>query len=216
MAENQTTPEKKKLTTVGVQGLKEPGYVWDTELPGFCIRVNPGGSKIYLARYRNEFGQQRWQRVGKHPSNTSENARAQARIVLGESAKGLDPSAERDRRREAIKVEDLVKKFREDYLPKKAAATIANYNNQLDRFILPAIGTKAGRGSRSHSSRHREAHARAPVGGGAWTHGGGPHNQRGWGRPLVASHGIGDQESLEALAPARSRCALGTHFTPLA
>ena len=143
MAEEQDDPAKTKLTTARVQGFKKAGYYWDSQLPGFCVRVNPGGSKVYLARYRNELGQQKWQKVGRHPANTADDARTQAWTILGDSEKGLDPAAEREKRKEAITVKKLVERFQEEHVSTKKAATEKAYNRQLERFILPAIGTKA-------------------------------------------------------------------------
>jgi integrase len=135
-------PEKDKLTTARVQRLTEPGYHWDSKLPGFCVRVNSGGSKSYFAFYRNELGQQKWQRVGKHPVNTADEARTQAEAILGDSAKGLDPAAARDKKREAVTVKKLVERFQDEHVPKKKAATQKTYKRQLERFVLPALGAK--------------------------------------------------------------------------
>lgn len=143
MAGEKAEPDKGKLTTARVQRLKEVGYYWDSELPGFCARVNPGGSKVYLARYRNDMGQQKWAKVGRHPVNTADEARSQAKAILGDSAKGLDPAEARDKKREAVTVQKLVERFREEHIADKKPATAKAYNRQLDRFILPALGTKA-------------------------------------------------------------------------
>lgn len=143
MAGEKAKPEKGKLTTARVQRLKKSGYYWDSELPGFCVRVNPGGSKVYLARYRNDMGQQKWAKVGKHPVNTADEARIQAKGILGDSAKGLDPAETRDKKREAVTVQKLVERFREEHIADKKPATAKAYGRQLDRFVLPALGTKA-------------------------------------------------------------------------
>jgi hypothetical protein len=92
MQKKQDEQARVKLTTARVQSMSTVGYFWDTDAAGFCVRVNPGGKKTYFARYRNSMGQQKWQKVGQHPMNTADEARSQARIVLGESAKGIDPA----------------------------------------------------------------------------------------------------------------------------
>ncbi|WP_291271635.1 tyrosine-type recombinase/integrase [Geothrix sp.] len=143
MAGKKVEPEKEKLTTARVQRLKKPGYFWDSELPGFCVRVNPGGSKVYLARYRNDMGQQKWAKVGKHPVNTADEARIQAKSILGDSAKGLDPAETRDKKREAVTVQKLVDQFTEEHVSTKKPATVRNYTSQLKKFVLPVLGTRA-------------------------------------------------------------------------
>jgi integrase len=143
MVGGKAEPDKEKLTTARVQKLKAAGYYWDSELPGFCVRVNPGGSKVYLARYRNDMGQQKWAKVGKHPVNTADEARIQAKGILGDSAKGLDPAESRDKKREAITVQKLVEQFTEEHVSTKKPATVRNYTSQLKNFVLPVLGTRA-------------------------------------------------------------------------
>lgn len=133
---------KENLTSARVKALKEPGYYWDAEIPGFCVRVSPTGAKRYLAFYRNAHGQQRWMQVGRHPVNTADQARAQAKIVLGEAGRGEDPAGEKKRAKKAVKVKDLVERFQEDHVARKKASTARAYNRQLDRFVIPALGSK--------------------------------------------------------------------------
>ena len=48
---------KAKLTKRFIENLAAEGsrdlWVWDTELPGFGVRVKPSGVKAYVLQYRN-------------------------------------------------------------------------------------------------------------------------------------------------------------------
>lgn len=90
---------KAKLVRTFVDRLepKAKGYdVYDTALQGFAVRVNPGGSKSFIVRYRPKGGGRavnpRTHTLGKHPQITPEQARDMAREVLAAVAAGKDPA----------------------------------------------------------------------------------------------------------------------------
>src|SRR4051812_6592323 len=93
---------KTKLTRRLVEAL-EPGEreltVHDSGLPGFAVRVRPGGAKTYVLRYRPKGGGRaahpRTLTIGRHPQVTLEHARSIAQQALGEVAAGNDPARER-------------------------------------------------------------------------------------------------------------------------
>jgi hypothetical protein len=66
--------------------------VWDSELKGFGVRVFPSGRRTYFVQYRNQFGGTRRKKIGVHGVTTAELARDEAKKLLGEVAKGGDPS----------------------------------------------------------------------------------------------------------------------------
>ena len=70
-------------------------FVWDDELKGFGIRCRPSGVKVYLLKTRSG-GRQRWLTIGRHGSPWSpDQARKEAKRLLGEIAQGKDPGAAR-------------------------------------------------------------------------------------------------------------------------
>ncbi|HXW70969.1 MAG TPA: site-specific integrase [Methylocella sp.] len=87
-------------------------YVWDSELSGFGLRVETSGAKSFIARYRAEGGgraaAQRFVTVGRYGALTPEQARKQAKTILGSVAKGEDPADERRAKRREMKISGLI------------------------------------------------------------------------------------------------------------
>ena len=93
-------------------------YVWDSELPGFGLRVETSGAKTFIVRYRAEGGgrsaAQRFVTVGRYGPLTPEQARKQAKVILGGVAKGEDPADERRAKRREMKISGLVDLYEEE------------------------------------------------------------------------------------------------------
>jgi hypothetical protein len=89
---------RMRLTKRGIDAIK-PGNkrfdVWDTELPNFALRVQPDGSKSFFVRYRlrglGRRSPKRFVTIGAYGVLTLDQARAQARSIFGDVAKGQDP-----------------------------------------------------------------------------------------------------------------------------
>lgn len=80
-------------------------HVWDSELAGFGLRVEKTGIKSFIAKYRSHGGgrnaPQRLVVLGRYGPITTEQARKQAKAVLGSAAAGADPAGDlRAKRRE--------------------------------------------------------------------------------------------------------------------
>lgn len=138
-------------TTVDSLEPSEPDYlVWDDLLPGFGLRVWPSGKKVYLVQYRVGRKQRRV-KVGTHGPMTAEEARRQAKIILGDVARGEDPQEEKLTRRKSITVAELC----DDYFAaaekglifgkgggSKKASTLTTDRGRIERHIKPLIGRK--------------------------------------------------------------------------
>ena len=74
-------------------------YLWDSELRGFGVQVEQSGTKTYFVRYRprglGRNGPRRFFKLGRHGDLTPDEARDQAKKVLGAVADGQDPAVER-------------------------------------------------------------------------------------------------------------------------
>lgn len=83
---------------------KVAGFFWDDALKGFGIKVNAGGSRQWVAQYRTADGKTPRITIGRADVVTLDEARRQARVILGSAQTGQDPHAERAaaRTRDAI------------------------------------------------------------------------------------------------------------------
>ncbi|MBX9786395.1 MAG: site-specific integrase [Alphaproteobacteria bacterium] len=88
----------QKLTKRAVESIqpheKNELLIWDSELKGFGVRVFPTGRRTYFIQYRNSHGDTRRKKIGVHGIITAELAREEAKKLLGDVAKGQDPSVE--------------------------------------------------------------------------------------------------------------------------
>jgi integrase len=136
-----------KLTKTLVDGLK-PGetdqWVWDTEAPGFGVRVQPSGRKTYVARYRTVDGKvQRKMTLARCTDMPPDRARDLARKVFASVAAGEDPAAQRRQDNDAPTVADLERRFTKEHaIPFKKASSRERDDINWRCHILPALGTK--------------------------------------------------------------------------
>jgi len=90
-------------------------YVWDSALSGFGVRIETSGAKTFIVRYRAEGGgrsaAQRFVTVGRYGTLTPEQARKQAKTILGGVAKGEDPADERRAKRREMKMSGLIDRY---------------------------------------------------------------------------------------------------------
>jgi integrase len=117
--------------------------IWDVELKGFGVKIQPSGKKSYFAYYRTQSGQQRKPAIGSHGKVTTEEARQIAKKWIAASVSGVDISEDRKEARAAPIMRDLAQKYLDDYAAcfKKASSFKSDQSN-LNNHVLPLIGTK--------------------------------------------------------------------------
>src|SRR5712671_56203 len=97
--------------------------IWDTEVRGFGVRAQRGGSRSYIVHYRVGTGRGaplRKLTIGKHGSPwTPEMARSEAKRLLGMVEDGADPGADKIARKEAPTVADLAERFLAEHVDSK-------------------------------------------------------------------------------------------------
>jgi integrase len=142
-----------RLTKRLIDGLevREKDYFeWDDDLPGFGVRVWPSGRKTYVAQYRAGKQTRRF-KIGIHGPLTVEEARKEAKAVLGDVARGEDPQMDRATRRKSLTVKDLCEMYFEAAekglilgkrgKPKKASTLYVD-QGRAKRHIIPLVGSK--------------------------------------------------------------------------
>ena len=94
----------------------EPGEtIWDGAVPGFGARRQKSEAVAYVIFYRTVEGRQRWQTIGRHGAPwTPEQARDEARRILGDVAKGTDPAMEKQAKRRLMTVGELRPRYLAD------------------------------------------------------------------------------------------------------
>lgn len=95
---------KRTIDTLQAGGVS--GFLWDTELKGFGLRMNAGGGASYVVQYRMGGRESRTRRytIGGHGSPwTPFTAREEAARLLRLVDQGIDPvENDKQRRREAV------------------------------------------------------------------------------------------------------------------
>src|SRR6267142_3840017 len=109
---------------------------FDTDLPGFGVRVMPSGKRFFLVQYRRH-GRTRRVMIGQFGIVTAELARREATIKLG-SVRGADgdPAALRDAERQSITMKELGERFLTQYVPVRyKLSTQAEYRRSVELFL---------------------------------------------------------------------------------
>src|ERR1700723_3830467 len=130
-----TKPANVRLTkrTVEAAPTQSERYIlWDAELKGFGLRVEPTGVKTFLVRYRpkgaGRSGAKRFIKVGRYTSMAPDEARNQAKAILGAVAAGDDPAGEQIKAREATTLAELAERYLdEEVTPKRKPGTASCY-----------------------------------------------------------------------------------------
>ena len=143
-----------KLTKRAIDATKADGtdrVLWDEELRGFGLRVKPGGLKSFVIQFRNRQGMSRRLTVGQYSRLTPDEARREARRLLSDVERGLDPVERRVQERKAMTVGDLCVEYlaKADAgliigrkgLPKKAG-TLAIDRGRIARHIVPLLAKR--------------------------------------------------------------------------
>jgi integrase len=133
-----------------VRALPPNSEIWDTTVAGFGARRQASDAVAYVLLYRTLEGRNRRFTIGRHGAPwTPDTARAEAVRLLGEVAKGGDPSADKQARRNAVTVAELCDQYFEDAeagrlltrvkRPKKPL-TLRSDKSRIDGHIKPLLG----------------------------------------------------------------------------
>ena len=137
-----------KLTKRAIDQLTETGkdqFFWDEDLPGFGIKVTPTGSKIYVLQYRmggRSTSAKRYTIV-RHGVWTVDQARNEARRLLGLIATGHDPAQVKQESQNTLTLSAFAERYLNEHatLHKKPRSVQEDRQNLKNR-ILPKLGTR--------------------------------------------------------------------------
>ena len=108
---------------------------------GFGVRVTQAGAKAFVLNYRTKDGTERRYTIGRWPDEYSlVAARAEAKELKAQIAKGRDPVREGKELRQAPTIADLAERFRGEHLPALRPATRRDYAGLL-ALIIDEIGS---------------------------------------------------------------------------
>ncbi len=120
--------------------------LWDARVKGLGLKIQPGGTKSYVLDYRVN-GRQRRVSLGRVGEVSLKAARERAGRELTAIRNGeSDPLRRREDAAAAPTVADGVARFFREYVPgriergRMAERTAADYSQQCDRYIVPALG----------------------------------------------------------------------------
>ena len=133
-------PKLTKTLVEKAEAKASPYFLFDDRLSGFCVRITPGGKKTYYVQYMVDKKIKRVA-IGAHGVFTTEMARNQATVLLGEIKAGADPQKEKSSRRKELFVKDLAERYMEEHVvPHCKPSTAKGYRRYLDKHIIPFFG----------------------------------------------------------------------------
>ncbi len=137
-------PKLTKTTVDTEQPGNDQRFVWDTELRGFGLKVFPTGVKSFVFQYRTPEGRSRRCTIGKYSDSlTADQARKLAKEMAFEVHAGRDPMGEKQARRDALTVNELLDLYvKSEKFADNAASTQAIDRGRIDRHLRPLLGNQ--------------------------------------------------------------------------
>ena len=115
---------------------------WDSEVPGFGVRITAAGAISFVLDYRMH-GRKRRYTIGRYPDLNASAARDEATTLRGEIRKGNDPLEGRKKDRDALTLNALSVEYQETGDFKKCSESHKkNCILRLERKILPKLGRR--------------------------------------------------------------------------
>ncbi len=134
-----------KFTKRVIDALEIPArdcFVWDDDLHGFGLRLSPKGKKTFVVQYR---AGRRCQRVtlGGFGLLTVEQARKDAKILLGDIASGKSPALAQRKNRQSPTLAKIHGRFLDEHIKVRLKPTTqADYCQVMRTYVLPVFGKR--------------------------------------------------------------------------
>jgi integrase len=133
---------KRRVDALHCTASKDRVFLWDDALAGFGVAAFPSGTKVYVAQYRKD-GRSRRVAIGEHGRLTPDEARSQAKMLLGAVEKGADPIEERRAARGVRTFREIGNEFMDRHVAtKRKGRTRYEYDRLLNVHIFPALGSR--------------------------------------------------------------------------
>ena len=116
------------------------GFTWDSELPGFAVRVLASGRRSYVVRYRTTAGTERLVTLGTTAEMQPDEARERARDIRRAVRDGRDPRQERTAARSAPRLSDLRDRMLDEHCQQRKPRTKEAYETAWRLHIIPTLG----------------------------------------------------------------------------
>ncbi len=113
----------------------------DNELVGFGVQVRSNGRKSFTLDYVID-GRRRRMFIGDYPDWTATAAREEAKRQKRDIDLGHDPLAQRDGRRSAPTMKDLIERYIEEHGARLAPDHARDQRNMLRKYVLPVWGNR--------------------------------------------------------------------------
>ncbi len=149
------TIKLSKLVADQAEPRSERYVLWDSELPGFGLRVTSASAKTWVVKYRGEGGGRnapiRWLTIGTYPTLAAAKARELASKALAAVLLGQDPAGDAATKRKELRVVDLIDLYEKEGLVVQRGIRIgipmkpltARYTmNRLRHHVVPLLGKK--------------------------------------------------------------------------
>lgn len=129
-----------------LQSVEQEERYYDTDLPGFGLRVFPSGARSWFVEYRPGVGGRRVAKrrlsIGSAATFSPEEARDQARKMLAEARLGNDPAEPRRLARTDLTVDEFCDRYMKEGTRLKKDSTLRSDRSRIDRHIRPLLGKK--------------------------------------------------------------------------
>ena len=121
---------------------KDREILWDDDLAGFGVAAFPSGKKTYILQVRQN-GRSRRSQIGKHGRLTPDEARSEAKKLLGQFEAGADPVEAKKAARGVPTLREVSEAFLAQHSgSKRKVRTHSEYVRLLNKRVLPALGSK--------------------------------------------------------------------------
>ena len=137
-------PKLTKTTVESEQPSDKERFIWDAEIKGFGLKIFPTGAKTFVFQYRTPEGRTRRHTIGKYSDTlTADQARKRAKDYAYEVHAGRDPMGDKQARRNAMTVGELLDLYvASERFAGNAASTQSVDKGRITRHLLPLLGNE--------------------------------------------------------------------------